>query len=282
MTNFVITGFADEIDADFQTQLQGLNTLGIKFIEIRGVNEQNISQLSAGEIKEIKGQLDHYGIKVSSIGSPIGKIQIADDFTSHLEMVKRIIENAHTLNSTYVRIFSFFIPKDEHPAIYREEVLHRLGTILEATKGSGITILHENEKDIYGDIPERCLDLMEAFKGADFASVFDPANFIQCGSESFPKAFNLLKPYIKYVHIKDALTDGRTVPAGMGQGQIEKLLKNLKTEGYEGFLSLEPHLSNFTGLAELENTVLHEPLGKSGLESFALAHTCLQAILNRI
>ena len=280
---FTLTGFADEIDDNFVTQLQGLSSLNIRFIEIRGVNGKNISTLSPPEIREVQNRLEEYGIRVSSIGSPIGKITLQDDFGVHLDMAKRIFETARTLNSPFVRIFSFYIPQGSDAALYRNEVMERIGAILEAAKGSGLTILHENEKEIYGDNPERCLDLMETFGSPHFACAFDPANFVQCGSEAYPAAYEMLKPYIKYVHIKDALAeDGRNVPAGMGAGRIEEVLQDLKANGYNGFLSLEPHLGSFTGLHELENTSLSDTLEASGLHSFRLAHSSLLHILNRI
>lgn len=282
MSQFVLSGFADEIDADFRTQLRGLNELGIGYIEVRGVNGSNISTLSAAELTEVKHQLETHGIQVSSIGSPVGKIQITDDFKPHLDMFKRIVDTAHTLHSPYIRVFSFYMPEGEHPSQYRDEVIDRMGTIVETAKGSGITLVHENEKHIYGDTAERCLDLMTTLKADHWACAFDPANFIQCDVEVYPKAFNLLKPYVKYVHIKDALADGHVVPAGVGVGRVEDVLRTLKADGYEGFLSLEPHLGSFPGLADLEHSDWIDTLEKGGLHTFGAAHRALQAILNRI
>ncbi|WP_040949978.1 sugar phosphate isomerase/epimerase family protein [Gorillibacterium massiliense] len=282
MSKFILTGFADEIDTDFNTQLRGLQSLGIQHIEIRGVNGTNISQLTKEEVRDVQKQLNSYGITASSIGSPIGKIGIGDDFAPHLEMTKRIVETAHTLNSPFIRIFSFYTPEGNDPLLYRDDVLDRMGRILDTAKGSGITMLHENEKGIYGDTAERCLDLMEAFKGRDFAAAFDPANFVQSDEEVYPKAFQLLKPYIKYMHIKDSLPDHTVVPAGMGVGHVREVLSTLKADGYEGFLSLEPHLGSFVGLAALENTALAESLEKGGLSTFKLAHDSLMDILSQI
>jgi sugar phosphate isomerase/epimerase len=282
MNPFVVTGFADEIDPDFQTQLNSLNTLGIGFIELRGINRKNVSLLSGSEVQAVKNQLELHGIRVSSIGSPIGKISITDDFSSHLDMVKQVVETAHTLDSQFIRVFSFYIPKAADPSLYRNEVIDRMGAIIEIARDSGIIILHENEKAIYGDIPERCLDLMETLKAPQFASVFDPANFIQCGAEAYPAGFHLLRPYIRYVHIKDALTDGRNMPAGQGAGRIEELLTDLIKDGYQGFVSLEPHLGSFEGLGNLEKSQLVDSLEPGGMRAFRIAHEALQSILIRI
>jgi sugar phosphate isomerase/epimerase len=282
LSQFIISGFADEIAADFKTQLSGLNKLGITYIEVRGVNGSSISTLSADQIAEVKQQLAAHNVKVSSIGSPVGKIQIIDDFKPHLEMFKRILDTAHTLYSPYIRVFSFYMPEGGGPAQYRDEVIDRMGAIVETAKGSGITLVHENEKHIYGDTAERCLDLMTTLKAEHWACAFDPANFIQCDEEVFPRAFNLLNPYIKYVHIKDAQADGQVVPAGYGIGRVADVLSSLKTDGYEGFLSLEPHLGSFTGLAQLEHTDWVDSLERGGLHTFRIAHRALQSILNRI
>jgi Sugar phosphate isomerases/epimerases len=279
---FELTGFADEIDANFQTQLTGLNSLGIRHIEVRGVNGKNISKLTSQEVHEMRKQLVENGIRVSSIGSPIGKISITSDFKEHMEMVQRIFHTANELESPYIRIFSFYMPEGQAPSAYKNEVIDRLGTILEAAKDSGITVLHENEKDIYGDLPERCLDLMDSLRGYRFASAFDPANFVQCGAESFPQAFDLLRPYIQYVHIKDALATGQNVPPGHGAGGIEQILKALKEDGYDGFLSLEPHLGNSEGFAELEKDLLPGAIGTSQFAKFKLAHDSLAIILKSI
>lgn len=283
MPGFYISGFADEIAADFETQLMGLSELGIRYIEVRGVSGKNISTLTKDELRETKRSLEHYGIQVSSIGSPIGKISLTDDFAAHLEMTKRIIETAHQLSSPYIRIFSFFMPKDEDPALHRSEVLDRLGAILELAEGSGLTILHENEKEIYGDNAERCLDLMTTLDKPYFGCAFDPANFVQCGVDVFPHAYELLKPHIRYLHIKDAMVDGKVVPAGLGIGKVKEVLKAVKAEGYEGFLSLEPHLGDFAGFAALEQAAgAGGNLERSGLHTFRLAFDSLQGILAKI
>jgi len=282
LSPFRLSGFADEIDADFRTQLNGLNELGIGYIEVRGVNGGNISTLTAAQITEVKHQLEAHGVQVSSIGSPVGKIQITDEFTPHLDMFKRILDTAHTLRSPFIRVFSFYMPEGEDPSLYRDEVIDRMGAIVETAKGSGITLVHENEKHIYGDTAERCLDLMTTLKADHWGSAFDPANFIQCEEEVFPKAFSLLKPYIRYVHIKDAQADGQVVPAGYGVGRVEDVLRTLKADGYEGFLSLEPHLGSFKGLAQLEHTDWVDSLEEGGLHTFRIAHRALLSILNRI
>lgn len=282
MTYSKISGFSDEIDRDIITQFEALKKLNISYFEPRGVDGKNISALTAGEAVELKKKCEAYGIKASSIGSPIGKIKLSDDFTAHFETFKKVVETAHILDCENIRMFSFYHDGGEWSVSEREEVISKLGKMVEYAKQNGVVLLHENEKDIYGDTAERCLDLMNIFYGDNFKAVFDPANFVQCGQDT-KKAFDLMKPYIEYMHIKDAkLSDGRVVPAGYGDGNLEYILTGLFKDGYNGFLSLEPHLGKFEGLDKLEVGELMNGLPESGEGTFTVAYKALFEILERI
>jgi len=280
-----ISGFSDEITASVKEQFESLNKLGISYFEPRGIDGKNISKLTEGEMHALKSLMDEYGIRVSSIGSPIGKIKVADDFEPHFEVLKNIVKAAHILGTSYVRVFSFYHEKDtEWTKEERAEVFRRLKIMVEYAKEQDIILLHENEKDIYGDTADRCLELMNEFYGPNFKAIFDPANFVQCGEDT-KKAYELLKPYIAYMHIKDAmLEDESIVPAGYGDGNVECILKDLFDSGYDGYLSLEPHLGNFTGFADLEidakSKVTSSTFG--GERAFRLAHQSLLEILDKI
>lgn len=279
MSEFIVSGFADEIDEKVKVQFEHLNKLGISYFEPRGINGTNISEINDEQLKELKADMEKYGIKVSSIGSPIGKIGIKEDFDKHLEKLARVIEIAKALGTKYIRIFSFFIPQGENPADYRDEVMSRMKKMCELAEKEGVMLLHENEKDIYGDTAERCLDIFETVKSPALKGVFDPANFVQCGVKVYPEAFKMLKDHIVYMHIKDALANGEVVPAGYGIGGVEEIIKELDTEGYEGFLSLEPHLGSFRGLENLETGDEMLKLPESTPEKFTMAYQSLQDIL---
>jgi len=279
---FKLSAFADEINDSLDIQMQVIKKYNIGYIEIRGVDGKNVSEYSLDEMKVIKKRLDDKNIKISAVGSPIGKIKITDTFDEHLELFKKVLETAKILETKYIRLFSFFMPKDSDPAMHRDEVLKRIGSFAQAAAGSGITLLHENEKEIYGDTAIRCLDIIESI-GSDILKVtFDPANFVQCGEATYPYAYNMLKKYIEYVHIKDALENGSVVPAGEGEGHVAHILAELKNTGYNGFLSLEPHLGNFSGLAALENDADYMDLPEAGERTFALAANSLNRILNNL
>ena len=282
MAKFILSGFADEIDPQLDVQLKVMNELEIGHIEVRGIDGVNVSKYTPDQMKDIKKKFDRANIKVSSIGSPIGKIKITDPMDDHINEFKNIIEIAKIMDTKYIRLFSFFMPKEEDPKKYRDEVLKRMQMFVDTAKGSGLILLHENEKGIYGDNAARCLDVLESIGSSDLKAVFDPANFVQCKQETFPEAYNMLKPYIEYMHIKDALEDGNVVPAGMGIGKVKEILADLKASNYEGFLSLEPHLSNFVGLASLEEGKEKEAISTNTQDKFRLATKHLRDILAQI
>lgn len=280
MSGFYISGFSDEISADFTEQLEVVKSLDMAYIEIRGVNGRNITDHSLEEAKALKKQMDAAGVKVSAIGSPIGKIQIEEDFEPHFDLFKHTVNLAKVFQCSYIRLFSFYV--EEGTAIkHREEVIRRLKEFLEHVKGSDIVLLHENEKDIYGDTAERCLDLAQTLDSKHFKLIFDPANFVQCGVKTYPHAFDLLKDHVVYMHIKDALSpSGHVVPAGQGDGHLQDILRSLSHRGYQGFLSLEPHLGHFDGFEALENESNLEGFKEnSDGQKFRLAHKALLEVI---
>jgi sugar phosphate isomerase/epimerase len=280
MGNFILSAFADEIGDDLRLQMDVLEQHGIRHIEMRGVNGKGLVEHSLDEAREIKKQLDLRGFRISAVGSPIGKISITDNFEPHLELFRHTLGIAKIMEAPYIRMFSFYIPQDADPASHRDEVIRRWREFVREAAGSGITLLHENEKGIYGDTAERCRDLLRALDCGYVRATFDPANFVQCGVETYPHAFELLKDYIEYVHIKDALAGSyQVVPSGQGDGRVKDILMALKQQGFNGFLSIEPHLGSFTGLATLEPGTPGADLPEGGPRLFAVAVSALKKIL---
>ena len=277
-----ISGFADEICASLDGQIEVIKKLGISQIEMRGVNGRPLVEHSLEEVKAIKEQLDREGITISAVGSPLGKISITDPFEPHYELFQKTVEIAKILNTKYIRMFSFYIPKGEEAEAYEEAVFERLGAFVEYAKAHDIVLLHENEKGIYGDTAPHCKKLMEQFYGDHFKAIFDFANFVQVGQNTL-EAFELMKPYIHYLHVKDALMETEeVVPAGQGDGHVEEILRILFADGFDGVLSLEPHLALFDGFAKLEIDGVLEARKLTGEEAYTIAYHALQDILGRM
>lgn len=249
---YTLTGFADEIALSFDEQLQALQEFGVDYVELRSADGVNVSDFSPEKCRQVKEKLAVAGIRVSSIGSPIGKILITDPFQPHLEKLKRTLEIQKELDAPFVRMFSFYIPAGEAPGQYREEVLDRLGKMTEEAARWDAVLLHENEKGIYGDTAPRCAQLFDALYGPHFQSVFDFSNFVEVGQDCL-EAFALLEKRIAYIHVKDCVAATKmVVPAGQGDGHVAEILSRLFAAGWTGFLSLEPHLADFAGFTALE------------------------------
>ena len=279
MEHIILSGFSDEIAPELDLQLAAIREWGLSHIELRAADGVNVSDFSTEKVKEVKNKLAGAGVSVSSIGSPIGKIGVEEDFAPHLEKLKRTLEIQKELGAPYLRMFSFYIPQGRAPGDFREEVLDRVGRMAEEAGRWDSVLLHENEKGIYGDNAPRCKELLEAFYGPHFKAVFDFANFVQVGQQTLP-AYELLKPYVEYVHVKDAQWGtGAVVPAGQGDGHVKEILTDLTGGGWKGFLSLEPHLTDFAGLAALEQDPQKRGSALDGKSAWKLALDSLKEIL---
>lgn len=241
---FTITGFADEISSDLREQLDELKELGIRHLELRGVWGKNVMELTDDDVSRVSGLLKETGFGVSSIASPIGKYPIRDDFAPQMEAMKRAIELAKQLNTSYIRVFSYYIPEGEDPANYRDEVISRMKQLAQLAEQGGVTMILENDRGgLYGDNDDRVFDIVRSVDSPSLKLAFDPGNFVLEHVAPVSQAYGKLAPYIGYIHIKDADMDkGMFVEAGKGDGQIAELIERLQQSAFSGFLSIEPHL----------------------------------------
>jgi sugar phosphate isomerase/epimerase len=265
----VLSGFADEISPDLDEQLAVLRGESISHLELRSVWSTNVADLDDGQVARLRRQLDESGVRVSAIGSPIGKIGINAPFKPELERLRRVADIAREIGTPIVRVFSFFIPHGREPDRYRTQVIDRMAALAALASERGLVLAHENEKEIYGDRPERCADIIATVGSPALRATFDAANFVQCGVRPHCDAYKLLRPYLLYVQIKDALAaTGEVVPAGQGDGQVRETLAALRDSDFEGYLSLEPHLAMAGRYG-----------GFSGADGFRLAARSLKDLL---
>lgn len=278
MARFVLSAFADEADVSLTGQIQALQRNGIDHVEMRGVNGRPFVEHTVDEAKEVQKQLDDHGLSLSAVGSPFGKIGIRDAFAPHLDGFKHALELCHVMHCDKMRVFSFYMPKEEDPAQFRGEVIDRLHAMLEAAQDAGVHLAHENEKGIYGDVTERCLDLMGVFKGK-LGGIFDPANFLQCGVQPV-EAMACLKEHVSWMHIKDVRSDGVITPAGQGNAHMGQLISTLDACYDQTLvLSVEPHLALFKGLASLERDALPAFQYKNNHQAFDAAVSGIKQVL---
>jgi 3-dehydroshikimate dehydratase len=269
--SFTLSAFGDEIDNDLETQLDVLASEGIYALELRGAWGRNVLDLDTDQLAEAGELLQKFGFVVSAIGSPIGKSQLTQPPEFELERLERAINAAQALGTRNIRVFSFFVSPGEAMA-NRDEVISRMKTLAQRAEAAGATLLHENEKEIYGDSAERCRDLLDAVASPSLRMAFDPANFVQVGVRPMDEAWPLLADDTVHVHIKDAVfADGGVRPAGEGDGAVPELLAALVERDYQGFLTLEPHLK-----------VAGRSGGYSGEAGMRTAAAALRALLDKL
>jgi sugar phosphate isomerase/epimerase len=241
------SAFADEISPDPTEQVAVLRECGIRYLDLRDAWNKSIMVLTEAELDRLGGILGDAGIGVAAIGSPIGKSTIDKPPSYELDRVKHACELALRFKCRYIRVFSYYPPEGKEITTFGKEVLARIASWVEyvAREHPGLVLAHENESRIYGDIPERCLEICRRFSGPNFTGCYDFANFIRDGVvRPFDTAWKPLKPYIGFFHLKDGRKGlVQAVPMGEGEGEAERILKDAAASGYDGFMTLEPHLA---------------------------------------
>ncbi|MEY9860135.1 sugar phosphate isomerase/epimerase [Catenulispora sp. GAS73] len=269
---WTLSGFGDEISPDPEVQIAVLQALGARHIEMRGAWDTNVVDLTDDQVDTFAATLNRWGMGVSAIASPIGKVNIVGDPEDELRRLARAITVAHRFGTRYIRMFSFYRPEGVSAADVRDPVLKQISALTRLAEREDVVLVHENEKDIYGDIPERVLDLIESVGSDALRMAWDSANFVQVGVAPFTDAYAMLRPHIEYLQVKDAIAaTGEVVPAGEGDGQLLDTLTALRDDGYTGFASLEPHLA-----------LGHATGGFSGPELFGRAARALASLLDTI
>lgn len=263
-----LSGFGDEIDSDPSVQIAVLKALGASAIEVRSAWGVNVVDLDDGQLAELKAVLARGRMRVSAVASPIGKVHVDADPQSEVDRLARVIRVADALGTRNIRIFSFFL-EGRAPDRARDAVLARMSRLADAAERAGVVLLHENEKGIYGDTPDRVLDIIESVGSSALRVAWDSANFVQVGvTRPHDEGYRMLRPHLEYLQVKDALSaTGEVVPAGEGDGQVALTIAALAADGYSGFASLEPHLAD-----------AHDLGGFSGPAAFGRAARAFRAL----
>ncbi len=269
---WALSGFGDEIDPDPAVQLAVLAALGAHHVEVRSAWGVNIVELEPERLDRLAQLVAEREFGVSAIASPVGKSDISRSPDFELARLERAIAAAHRLDAPFIRLFSFYRSPEQSAGDIRDAVLERLSDWARIAEREGVTLVHENEKDIYGDTPERVLDLIESVGSERLRVAWDSANFVQVGVRPFTDGYATLRPHIAYLQVKDAVAgSGDVVPAGAGDGELLETLTALRDDGYAGFASLEPHLIDFDATG-----------GYSGPELFGRAARAFHALTDEI
>ena len=265
-----LCAFADEAAVSLDGQIEALKKNGIEYIELRGVDGTNVSKLTEEAAKDYAKRLAEAGIKVWSIGSPIGKIKLSGDIEEHMEKLRHTCRLAKIFGTEKIRMFSFYEAYEDEEKVY--ELLRRMIAIADE---EGAKLYHENEKAIFGDTAERVLKIMKNVEGLYY--VYDPANFLEVGEDS-QKTLDALHSTTDYFHIKDVIAEThQLVPAGFGNGRIGELVARINDDKV---LSIEPHLKVFEGYSDFDATEMNNKFHfKSNAEAFDAAVAAIKNVL---
>ena len=267
-----LCAFADEATTDLMGQIQALKRNDIEYLELRSINGKNVKDFTISEAETYEKILSENGIRVWSIGSPLGKVDIHTDFEQYQQTVRKLCKIANIFKTDKIRMFSFHNAYDD-----KELVFSYLRKMVEIAKEYGIELYHENEKDVYGDIAERVAEIMENVSGLRY--IYDPANYIQCNQKA-DKTLEMFHNKTDYFHIKDVIEEtGELVPAGYGSGKIEELINRITTDKV---LTMEPHLAVFDGYASIDNTKMkHKFHFANKQEAFDVAVHTIKELLKK-
>jgi 3-dehydroshikimate dehydratase len=241
-----LSAFADEVTDDFLEQVKYLAGERVGYIEPRFINKKNIMDLTKDDLNEARKMIQDHGLKVSAIGSPIGKVKLDEPFQPHLDKFKHAVDLAMFFETPYIRMFSYYAPEGQNIDDYRDQVMERMAAKVDVLKDVDVTMVHENEAHIYGHTAEQCVDIVKTIDSPKLRLVYDPANFVWGEKilDNVESCWPVMKPYVVHIHIKDwklGAKDVGSIP-GEGDGQIKELLAELAAINYDGCLTMEPHL----------------------------------------
>jgi branched-subunit amino acid aminotransferase/4-amino-4-deoxychorismate lyase/sugar phosphate isomerase/epimerase len=262
----IVSAFADEIASDVAVQLAVLERHAVSHVDLRAVNARNVIELDDAEVVALRDRLREHGIAVAAIASPIGKEPADGDPAALRGRLGRAAAVARLFGTDLIRVFAFHRP--ENGGDWKEASLRSLRTLASCARREGVRLLLENEVRTRADTAEHAAELLEALGDAPVCAAYDPANALRCGDTPYPDGYAHVKPWLWQVHVKDLDEDGRVVPAGCGRANWPGLLQALTSSGYQGFVSLEPHLLR-AGRAG----------GFTGPTLFAEAHHALHALI---
>ena len=267
-----LCAFSDEAGSSLDEQIAALKRNIISLMELRSIDKKNVSDFTIEEARNYQNILENNGIFVWSIGSPLGKVSIDVDFEEYSKKITHVCELANIFKTNKIRMFSFFNAYEDP-----QKVFEYLRKMVEIARKYGVSLYHENEKDIYGDTAERVEEIYQNVDGLKY--IYDPANYIQCDQKA---EITLPKFHKKtdYFHIKDVIYEtGELVPAGYGDGDILKLIELIDEDKT---LTLEPHLAVFDSFKSIVNTEMkHKFVYKNSNEAFDAAVIALKNLLKK-
>lgn len=279
---WTLSAFTDEAGASCDEQITAAKRSGLSRIDIRSIDGFNITVLPLENAKIIKNKLDEVRVSVQMFGSPIGKIDILDDVETDVEKLRHLATLAPVLGCNAVRIFSYYNKTKISHTEWRDKSLANLMRLRDEAEKLNLVLYHENECHIYGDLGTDVKEIAD-LRGANFKLIFDFDNYQQSGEDVYAVWQSLIDETDSF-HLKDSTSENVHVPVGLGNGQVEKILREAAAQNWNRPVAVEPHLSHsgavaLTGPSGIVNeSYANMPFNKS----FHLAVGTAMKLLNKI
>lgn len=281
---WTLSAFADEAGPSKEQQIDALRRAGLTCIDLRNVEGHNISALPIELARTVKSKLDEAEITVGMFGSPIGKIDIADDFDIDVQRLEHLGAMARIFECNAVRIFSYYNGQDQPFERWHAKAIDRLRQLRDRAAKLGLVLYHENEAEIFGDHCDQVVLIAdELCDGEVFRLIFDFDNFDRSGDDVWA-CWQRLRDRVDAIHLKDSTREGQHVPVGRGAGKVRQILADARSIGWEGLLTLEPHLKYSeavlaTGPSGQPNQVLKH---LSEVECFHVAAVAAKELIDQV
>lgn len=260
------TGFADEAGRSIDEQIAATKRLGWENIESRNIDGINIHDLSDAAFDKVCEKLEEASIHVNCFGSTVANWsrhpRSEEDYRKSLAELKRAVPRMQRLGTKMIRGMSFAIPRDEEPDSpeLEEMIFRKMNVLVKICADAGIDYMHENCRNYGGLSHEHTLKLVENVPGIRL--VFDTGNPPMTdnrvgeppyGKQSSLEFFRNVREFVGYIHIKDTLfvketdsvfPEAEFVYPGEGDGEVAEVLEELLKSGYDGGISIEPHMAS--------------------------------------
>jgi L-ribulose-5-phosphate 3-epimerase len=249
----------DEVTHDFRQALDWVQAHGLRWVELRSINRRNLMDLTDEEMWAIRRDLDRRGLKTICIASPYLKCSLyegapaergdtffsqANDYAGHRVILQRAIAASRIFDTDQVRIFSFWKEPVPTPQMW-DLIAQRLQESVAVAERAGVMLAMETEPAVNAATGRQVRALIDRVQSPALRAVWDPGNVIWAGDDPIAD-YPHLRGTIVHVHLKDAIltVEGKAVPAILGEGKVgyPRPLELLQADGWEGGLSLEPHM----------------------------------------
>ena len=253
------SGIADEAGKPLETQIKAHQEIGFDHIEVRNVDETTLAYASDEEFDRIHARLNEAGLQVSCFASQLANWarEITGPLDKDIDELNRAIPRMKKMNTPFIRVMSWSNTKSQVPKTeWRDEAIKRMKDLARIAEDGGVTLVHENCDGWGGLGPEQTCELLAEVGSPAVKLVFDTGNCASHGQDTWA-FYTGVKQHIAYVHIKDGRRDDKadktvfTFP-GEGAAEVPRIIGDLLRSGYDGGISIEPHIAKIVHDASKE------------------------------